>query len=191
MSLNKKGQKKERNKNLYYGFSFLVIVIILYLVLYFFNSEKIYRSLHVSLDIIIQILPILLMVIFIMGVANYFLKPKTVSKYLGGESGIKGWFLAISMGILSHGPIYVWYPLLKDLRDHGMRTGLIAVFLYNRAIKIPLLPVMIFYFGIGFVILLTIYMIIASVVEGKIIEIVEHRFGGQRRNDVRINSDNQ
>ncbi len=32
---------------------------------------------------------------------------KTVSKYVGKGSGIKGWFLAISTGILSHGPIYV------------------------------------------------------------------------------------
>ena len=103
---------------------------------------------------------------------------------MGGESGIKGWVLAISMGILSHGPIYVWYPLLKDLRDHGMRSGLIAVFLYNRAIKIPLLPVMIFYFGIGFVIILSIYMMIASVVEGKIINLAKHRFGGIRKKDV-------
>lgn len=177
MKLNKNDKTRPRNKNLYYGFSFLGIVIVLYLVLSFFNPEKIYSSLHASLDIIIQILPILVLVIFMMGVANYFLKPKKVSKYLGGESGIKGWVLAISMGILSHGPIYVWYPLLKDLRDHGMRSGLVAVFLYNRAIKIPLLPVMIFYFGIGFVIILSFYMIIASVIEGKIIEIIEHRFG--------------
>jgi uncharacterized membrane protein YraQ (UPF0718 family) len=136
-----------------------------------------------SLDIIIQILPILVLVIFMMGVTNYFLKPKTVSKYLGNKSGIKGWILAISMGILSHGPIYVWYPLLKDLREHGMRSGLVAVFLYNRAIKIPLLPVMIFYFGIGFVVLLSIYMIIASVIEGKILEIIDYRSGRLRRKD--------
>jgi uncharacterized membrane protein YraQ (UPF0718 family) len=177
MKLNKNDKTRQRNKNLIYGFSFLGIVVILYLLLSFFNSVKIYRSLYASLDIIIQILPILALFIFMMGVANYFLKQKTVSKYLGGESEIKGWVLAISMGVLSHGPIYVWYPLLKDLRDQGMRTGLIAVFLYNRAIKIPLLPVMIFYFGIGFVILLSFYMIIASVVEGKIIEIIEHKFG--------------
>ena len=183
MKLNENDKTRQRNKNLYYGFSFLGIVVILYLVLSFFNSVKIYRSLHASLDIIIQILPILVLVIFMMGVANYFLKPKTVSKYFGSESGIKGWSLAIFMGILSHGPIYVWYPLLKDLRDHGMRSGLVAVFLYNRAIKIPLLPVMIFYFGIGFVIILSFYMIIASVIEGKIIEIIEHRFGGQRKKD--------
>jgi uncharacterized membrane protein YraQ (UPF0718 family) len=108
-----------------------------------------------------------------MGAVNYFLKPKSVSKYLGIESGYKGWFIAICMGILSHGPIYVWYPLLKDLRNHGMRTGLVAVFLFNRAIKIPLLPVMIFYFGLGFVIILSIYMMIASIVEGKLIEILD------------------
>jgi len=184
MKLNKNDKTRLHNKNLLYGFSFLGIVVILYLVLSFFNPEKIYRSLNAGLDIIIQILPILVIVIFMMGFANYFLKPKTVSKYLGGKSGLKGWFLAISMGILSHGPIYAWYPLLKDLRDHGMRTGLIAVFLYNRAIKIPLLPVMIFYFGIGFVLIVSVYMIIASLIEGKIIELAEHRFGEQRQKDV-------
>jgi len=177
MNLNKNDIIRIRNKNLYYSISFLGFVVILYLIIYFFNPEKIYISLHSSLDIVIQILPILALVISIMGVANYFLKPKTVSKYLGGGSGIKGWILAISMGIFSHGPVYVWYPLLKDLKERGMRTGLIAVFLYNRAIKIPLLPIMIFYFGIGLVILLSFYMIIASVVEGIIIEIIEHKFG--------------
>lgn len=183
MKVNQKRRKKERNKSLYYGCAFLVIVILLYFVLSFFNSEKIYRALHASLNIIIQILPVLILVIFLMGIVNYFLKPKMVSKYLGGESGIKGWFLVISMGILSHGPIYVWYPLLKELRDHGMRTGLVAAFLYNRAIKIPLLPIMIYYFGIGFVILLSIYMIIGSVIEGKILEIIDYRFGKMRRKD--------
>ena len=105
-----------------------------------------------------------------MGVMNYFLDPKTIKKYVGKGSGVKGWVFAISTGILSHGPIYVWYPLLKDLRNQGMRSGLIAVFLYNRAIKIPLLPLFIYYFGAVFVAVLLIYMVIASIIEGKIIE---------------------
>ena len=107
-----------------------------------------------------------------MGIMNYIVNPKTIAKYVGEESGIKGWLLSISAGILSHGPIYVWYPLLKDLRNHGMRIGLIAVFIYNRAIKIPLLPLMIYYFGLMFVVVLTIYMIIASVIQGKLIDLV-------------------
>ena len=109
---------------------------------------------------------------------------KTVSKYVGKGSGIKGWSLAISTGILSHGPIYVWYPLLKDLRDRGMRSGLIAAFLYSRAIniKIPLLPLIVYYFGVLFVVVLLPYIVIASIVEGEIIEIIGSR---KRRNTVK------
>jgi len=55
-----------------------------------------------------------------------------------------------------------------------MRDGLIAVFLYNRAVKIPLLPLMIYYFGAVFAVALTFYTVLASVIEGKIIEMVEH-----------------
>ncbi|RLI63374.1 MAG: permease [Candidatus Asgardarchaeum californiense] len=176
----KKEKMKGKNKTLYYGLSFFIFVIILYIVLFFFNDKKTYNAVHASINIFIQILPVLALVIFLMGISNYFLKPKTVSKYLGEESGIKGWLIAVSLGILSHGSIYVWYPLLKDLQDHGMRVGLIATFLYNRAVKIPLLPIMIYYFGIIFVFILTIYMIIISVVEGKLIEMILNTFENRR-----------
>jgi hypothetical protein len=62
---------------------------------------------------------------------------------------------------------------LKELRDEGMRSGLVAVFLYNRAIKLPLLPLLLYYFGTVFVVVLLIYLIIASIVEGEIIEMIE------------------
>lgn len=156
-----------------YGLYFLVFIIALYGILFFFDNERIYRALQISRDIFIQILPVLAMVILLMWISNYLLKPSTVSKHLGKESGIKGWILAVSFGIISHGSIYVWYPLLKNLREQGMRDGLIAVFLYNRAVKIPLLPLMIYYFGAAFVAALTFYTILASVVEGKIIELIE------------------
>ena len=110
-----------------------------------------------------------------MGITNYFVSPKAVSKHVGKGSGVKGWSLAVLAGILIHGPIYVWYPLLKELRDKGMRSGLVAVFLYNRAIKIPLLPLMVFYFGTVFVAVLSMYMVIASIFEGKVIEMIERR----------------
>jgi uncharacterized membrane protein YraQ (UPF0718 family) len=169
-----KNRVKEKGKgDNYYGLYFLGSVVVLYLVLYLFKPESIQKALKASGNVLIQIVPVLFLILLFMGIVNYFVKPKTVSKYVGKGSGIKGWFLAISTGMLSHGPIYIWYPLLKDLRDQGMRSGLIAVFLYNRAIKIPLLPLMVYYFGTVFVVLLLIYMIIASIVEGKVIEMIE------------------
>ena len=167
--------EKKTKRGKYYDFYFLVAVISLYFLLFFFDPEGAYNSLKVSGNIFIRIIPVLLLVILFMALINYFLHPKTVAKYAGERSGIKGWFLAISTGILSHGPIYIWYPLLKDLRDQGMRSGLIAAFLYSRAIKIPLLPLLVYYFGALFVVVLLPYIVIASLVEGEIVEIIERR----------------
>jgi len=68
------------------------------------------------------------------------------------------------------GSIYPWFALLKDLKEKGMRTAFIAVFLYNRGIKLPLLPLLIHYFGLTFTVLLAIYMMLFSWLDGVIIE---------------------
>ena len=171
--MNTRNTEKKRKENKHGGVIFLALVLILYLVLFLFEPEKIRESLKISGNIFLQIAPWLFLVIFLMGIINYFVKPKTVLKYVGEGSGIKGWFLAISTGILSHGPIYAWYPLLRDLRNQGMKSGLVAVFLYNRSIKIPLLPFMVHYFRMPFVIILTGYIIIASIVQGHIIQKID------------------
>jgi uncharacterized membrane protein YraQ (UPF0718 family) len=170
--MNKKNGQKRTNKGRS-GFIFLGVVLALYVVLYILNSENVIRSLRVSGHILANVIPVLLIVILFMGITNYFFKPKAVVRYLGKESGFKGWLIAILAGILSHGPIYIWYPFLKELQQKGMRTGLIAVFLYNRAIKIFLLPLLIYYFGVVYSIVLLMALIIASVVEGKMIEVLE------------------
>ena len=74
-------------------------------------------------------------------------------------------------GIISTGPIYAWYPLLKDLREKGAGESSIAKFLYNRAVKPFLLPVMIGYFGWLYVVILTILTVLASVVVGFFVSI--------------------
>jgi len=169
--MKNKENKKERNRK-WSGLYFLGFVIVLHIILFLLNPENTYDSLKASGSILIKLIPVLFFVVLLMGLLNHFLKPKTVSRYMGKESGIKGWALAICTGILSHGPVYIWYPLLKDLRKQGMRAGLVAIFLYNRAIKIPLIPVMIFYFGIEFTIILSIWMVTASLIEGKVIELL-------------------
>ncbi|MFO7968163.1 MAG: permease [Archaeoglobaceae archaeon] len=162
-----------------YGLYFLLVVILLYLVLYLFIPQETLESAIASGELLLRIAPILLLVVVFMGIVNYVVTPHKISTYVGKDSGAKGWMLAAATGIISHGPIYAWYPLLKDLREQGMRDGLIAVFLYNRAIKIPLLPVMIYYFGWPFVVLLTVYMLIASIAGGKLVEeLVEELSGG-------------
>jgi len=76
--------------------------------------------------------------------------------------------------VISHGPMYAWYPLLEDLRRHGMRDGLIVVFFASRTIKIPLLPVMIDYFGWTFTLVISLYILISALVQGLFLEMLEN-----------------
>ncbi len=162
--------RKEGGSKRNYGLYFLFAVLLLYFFLYLFKPQGALESAIASVNLLLRIAPILLVVVVFMGAVNYFVTPYKISRYVGKGSGAKGWSLALITGIISHGPIYAWYPLLKDLREQGMRNGLLAVFLYNRAIKIPLLPVMVYYFGWEFVVLLTVYMLVASVAGGKLVE---------------------
>jgi uncharacterized membrane protein YraQ (UPF0718 family) len=171
--MDKMKAEKLSKRNKPYGFVFLGFVVLAYGVLFIFSRENIFVSLKVSGNILIHLLPILAGVILFMGIANYLVKPRSITKYVGKSSGFKGWFFAASAGVLSHGPIYIWFPLLKEFRQQGMRSGLAAVFLYNRAIKIPLLPLLVYYFGIRFAVVLLVWMLLASMAIGKIVDILD------------------
>lgn len=162
----------EDDNNGFMGMHFLGLIALIYLLLLIFKPETTQKAMETSIDILKQILPLIPLIVLLMWVLNYFMKLKNIKKYVGDSSGSRGWMIAVSMGVLSHGPTYLWYPLLGDLRKQGMKDGLIAAFLYARAVKIPLLPLIAYYFGMTFVIVLTIYMIIASIIEGKIIELL-------------------
>ena len=64
------------------------------------------------------------------------------------------------------GPIYAWYPLLKELRERGVSNSLIAIFLGNRAVKPLLLPVLISYFGWTYAVILTVLTMLGSLAVG-------------------------
>jgi uncharacterized membrane protein YraQ (UPF0718 family) len=147
----------------------------LYGLMFCVNSHSALMALQKSATILTKILPILGMVILFTTLLNYLLKPKQIAAHLGRESGIKGWFWALAAGVISHGPMYVWYPLLEDLREHGMKDELVVVFFASRAIKIPLLPMMVDYFGITFTIILSFYMLIGALLQGGCLQFLENR----------------
>ncbi|MCK5416700.1 hypothetical protein KAI92_04700 [Candidatus Parcubacteria bacterium] len=149
---------------------FLIIVFLMYFVLWLVDSVKFLEVLYYFLNLLKEIIPVLFLVFFLMFISSMIFSSKRVEKLFGKDAGIISWLAAIIGGILSAGPIYVWYPMLSDFKEKGMRNCFITIFLYNRAIKIPLLPIMILYFDVQLIIILTIYMIIFSVINGIIVE---------------------
>ena len=166
--MNQKGKEKRISGRI----KFLIAVLLLYLIIALFNFSVAKDAFVNFLLMFIKILPILGIVFVIMiGVNIYFTKER-IGKYLGEQSGLKGWLYATISGILVSGPPYVLYPLLSDLKKHGMKNSLLAVFLYNRNVKIPFLPVMVYYFGLNFTVILSLYIIIFSILNGKIIDLL-------------------
>ena len=157
------------------GVKFLIFVIIGYILLLFLDNSNTILALQKSGEILKKIAPIFILIIILTALINYFLKPKQIMKHFGKESGAKGVFYALIGGILSHGPMYAWYGMLEDMRTHGLRDGLIATFLYSRAIKLPLLPFMVDMFGWMFTVVIIIYILLAAVVQGKVIDIVDKK----------------
>ena len=153
---------------------FLFAVILFYVILAFVDINLFFDGLHFFWKIFLKVLPIFILVFVLMSLTNYFVTPRFVKKHLG-EKGIRKWFYVVVGGILSTGPIYMWYPLLADLKSKGLSSGLIACFLYNRAVKIPLLPLMVFYFSWRYVVVLTVVMIFFSIVQGLLIDRVMKR----------------
>jgi hypothetical protein len=145
------------------SWSYLVLIVLIYLGLFIFRPDIFLLSLDFFLQIIIKIIPVLTLVFGLMILTNYFITPQLITHYFKVR-GIKKWLIVIISGTLSTGPIYVWYPFLAELKNKGLNYGFIACFLYNWSIKISLLPIMIFYFNLNYVAILYLTMIIASIV---------------------------
>jgi uncharacterized membrane protein YraQ (UPF0718 family) len=157
------------------GQGFLFLVVVGYVILGILDVGLLTDVLTVLIKLMVRIAPILLIVFVVMFLTNLFFENKSVFRLLGKGSGLRGWTIAIAGGIVSSGPIYMWYPLLSDLKAKGMKDSLIATFLYNRAVKIPLLPMMVHYFGWDFTLILSIYMILFSVVNGIVVQHLTQR----------------
>jgi uncharacterized membrane protein YraQ (UPF0718 family) len=154
------------------GVKFLIFTLIVLLFLSLFDGKGVTSSLLHSLNILSQIWPVFLFIIVLTTIVNYFLKPKSIMKHIGEESGNKGRFYALIAGVISHGPMYAWYGLLDDLRQNGAKDELLIIFLYARAIKIPMIPFSIAVFGTPFTVIICIYILIFALLQGKVFTIL-------------------
>jgi len=122
--------------------------------------------------ILAKVVPVLALVFVVLFLTNLFLKPERIRRHLGAESGLRGWFYAVVGGIFISGPPYVLYPMLGELQKHGARNALIATMLYNRNVKIHFLPAIIYYFGLLYTVVLSVYILLFSLVNGKMLEML-------------------
>jgi uncharacterized membrane protein YraQ (UPF0718 family) len=167
------------------GLRFLALVAISYVSLGVTHSEQAMQSLIRAGQILGQILPIIALVVVINALINWWLPPNKMVRLFKKHGAKRGWGIAMVAGIMSHGPMYLWYPMLSDLQRGGVPDGVLVTYFYARAVKLPLLPLMVDYFGLLFTITLEVYILIAAWLQGLAMQFLSRRYhavdGGQER----------
>ncbi|HBO16422.1 MAG: hypothetical protein UR69_C0003G0033 [Candidatus Moranbacteria bacterium GW2011_GWE2_35_2-] len=156
----------DKIKKLPGGVKFMLSMAVVYLIAIFVDKSFVLSSFNKFVQTLIELLPILVLVFGVIFIVNIFLNPETIKKHLGHDSGLKGWFYASLGSVLIVSPPYVIFPLLGQLKKHGMKYSLMAVFLGNRNVQPAFLPVMVYYFGLPFTVVISVYILIFSVLSG-------------------------
>lgn len=130
------------------------------------SAKPLIKMFPFFIEIFKKVLPIFLLIFAVNFVLNFFVIQKQINNYIGTSSGLKKWFIAIIAGILLAGPIFMWYPVLKDLQKKGVGYGFIATFIYNRAIKLAPLPIFIYYFDWKYALIFSVVLMIFSLIQG-------------------------
>lgn len=136
----------------------------------------------------IEMMIVLPAVMILMGLFAVFISDETVVKYLGKTAGPKGIGLALLLGALPTGPLYVAFPLAATLIKKGARLSNIIVFLSAWAcIKLPQELVELQFLGGDFMVTRLILTIIFAILMGYIIEkIMEWNDKERMKKNIRI-----
>ena len=163
--------KKKAGKPLFSRNSLIALglTLLAYLLLQLTGSPEVGAAWTHAGILLLQILPVLGVVLLFMTGGN-LVPTSFVKQHLGGKSGGKAYLFALAAGTLSHGPVYAWYPFLSELQKKGVSNGKIAAFLFARAVKIPLLAAMAFYFGLPFTIVFSACILFGALLMGVLFE---------------------
>jgi len=148
---------------------FLWLVIGSYLWAGFFYRSYTAAALKNFVQTLVNIVPVLIFVFTFIFLINIFVQPAAIKKHLGSDSGLKGWLYAILASILIAGPPYVLMPFFGQLQKQGMKNSLIVLFFSNRNVQPPFIPVMIYYFGTPFTVVVSVYILIFAVINGLVL----------------------
>ena len=167
----RKDMREKQKKVILRDWGLVSITLIIMITLLSVFPEKQEVVITTSWKFFIEMIWILPAVMVLMGLFAVWVSKETIVKYLGKTSGIKGIFLAIFLGALPTGPLYVAFPIAAGLIKKGARISNILIFLSAWAcIKIPQEMVELQFLGAKFMALRLVLTIVFVIIMGVFIE---------------------
>ncbi|MGM0499564.1 MAG: permease [Bacillota bacterium] len=110
-------------------------------------------------------------ILVIMGLADLWIPSTLVEKHLGHQSSFKGKFLAVFLGTLPTGPMYIAFPIAAELLRKKASLSNVIIFLGVWAsLKVPQLGVEIQFIGLKFSALRFIFTLTSIFIIGILME---------------------
>ncbi len=152
------------------GWIFLCAVVLAWLSLVVVAPGYADHTITLFSGLLTKVLPALALVFVLLFVANLVTDQPWVERSLASKPGPLGWLIAVAAGVLASGSLYAWYALVGELRQKGLRPGLAAAFLYAFSVKLPLLPLLVHFFGLTYAVVLNAYLILFAVLGALLVE---------------------
>jgi uncharacterized membrane protein YraQ (UPF0718 family) len=149
----------------------LIIWIVIFLGFRYIFPARFNNALSMSMRYAKEMVMIFPAVLIIMGLADIWVPTDLVKQYLGTKSGLRGKFLAIFLGTLPTGPMYIAFPIDAELLRKKASLSNIIIFLGVWAsLKIPQLGIEIQFIGLKFSALRFIFTLISIIIIALIME---------------------
>lgn len=147
-----------------------VLAVVLYAWAFAVSPDKAIQALFVGWQTLVGVLPIIVAVFAALGLFNVWVDKKEIARVLGKDGGLKTVAMASLTGTVLVGPVYVIFPLLKAVREHGARWAVIGAVLTAWAVKVPMLPLEIGLLGWRFSVARVVFVALAALPIGYLLE---------------------
>ena len=154
-----------------------ILAVVLLIIGYLRGGQHI-RGLQSSLNMIVEILPLLIFAFIVEGMAQVLLPRELLSKWVGAESGVRGIFIGTIAGGLSPGGPFVSLPVAAGLLRAGAGIGTMVAYLTSWSLwAVSRLPMEVGILGWRFTIIRLLCTFFFPPIAGYLAQVL---FGGTR-----------
>ncbi len=146
-----------------------VVIVLSAVCVAFIDPSKTKIAMIKTIKNFLTLLPTIVAVAYFTGIINVWFNRKMVAKFIGKESGIKGRLLGMIFGTFMVGPVYVFFPFMKELLGKGAEVGVIITIIGSWTVKINWLPFGISVLGWKFIVLMDLLIMAFALLNGYII----------------------
>lgn len=129
-------------------------------------------------NLLYSIIPILLLAFAVAGFMQVVIPQEMISKWMGGESGLKGIMIGSAAGAITPGGPFIAFPIAAGLREQGAGLGPVIAYICGWLMwGLTRLPYEFTYLGTRLAIIRFLITLPFPIIAGFMAVLVEKKFG--------------